>query len=275
MNLAVFFGGLIGLLATHSFIGLIVGAIAGFYLPYLLKRGAVSTARRVRNPFVESTFAVMGAVCKADGRVSEEEIRVVEGLFDRFRLDPTAREIAKAAFTRGKDPDFDLDAEVENFLRLSRGQRVLHMVFIQVQLAAMMADGRIQPAEHDILLRIARGLGISEAEIVRLEAMFTGGGAWSGWERAGSTSGGQYHRTPTHDDLEAAYAVIGVKPTDTDDTVKRAYRRLMSENHPDKLAAQGLPDSMLEMAKRKTQDITAAYQLIEKARAATRSRATA
>lgn len=76
MNLAVFFGGLVGLLATHSFIGLIVGAVAGYYLPHLLRRGVTSTARRVRNPFVESTFAVMGAVCKADGRVSEQEIRV-------------------------------------------------------------------------------------------------------------------------------------------------------------------------------------------------------
>src|SRR5699024_5107342 len=142
------------------------------------------------------------------------------------------------------------------------------------QLSAMTADGRIDAAEREMLRRIARGLGIPESEIQRLEAMLSGGaagwGAGQGWEGAwggGATTGGP----PRQRDGQAAYAVIGVQPTDSDDTIKRAYRRLISENHPDKLAAKGLPESMREIAERKTREITAAYRTIEETRAAARA----
>ncbi|HEU0198194.1 MAG TPA: co-chaperone DjlA [Nevskiaceae bacterium] len=271
MNFAVLIGGVVGLLASGSFIGLIIGAIGGFFVSKLLKRGAISTAKHMRSPFIDSTFAVMGAACKADGRVSEEEIRVAEGFFDRFHLGAEAREAAKHAFNRGKQPGFDLDAELARFQQISHGQRVLHLIFLQVQFAAMTADGQINTAEHAMLLRIARGLGLSEYEIQRLEAMLNGmgGGGWGAgttWD-AGSASG----RSTPQRDLDSAYAVIGVDASDSDDTIKRAYRKLMSENHPDKLAAKGLPESMREMAERKTQEITAAYRTIEEARAAARA----
>lgn len=272
MKFAVLLGALIGF-AIARVDGLIIGALAGYLLPKILKHQLLSGARKARSPFIETTFSVMGAVCKADGRVSEQEIRVAETLFDRFRLDEQARQLAIHAFNRGKQAGFDLDAEVAHFRQISRGQRVLHLIFLQVQLSAMMADGRVTPAEHQMLLRIARGLGISEAEIRGLEATLTGNaGAWNTggtYSRAGWSYGGSAGpRAASHGDLAEAYATIGVKPSDSNDTIKRAYRRLMSENHPDKLAAKGLPESMLEIAKRKTQEITAAYRIIEQARAA-------
>ena len=67
-------------------------------------------------------------------------------------------------------------------------------------------------------------------------------------------------------ELDRAYQVLGVSPDVDDTTLKRAYRRLMSENHPDKLASKGLPESMREMAEQKTQEITHAYDLIKQAR---------
>ena len=60
--------------------------------------------------------------------------------------------------------------------------------------------------------------------------------------------------------------MLGVAPTASDAEVKRAYRKLMSENHPDKLVARGLPESMLEVAKQKTQAIQAAWERIREAR---------
>lgn len=267
MFFTITIGALIGYFATHSLVGLLIGAGAGYYLPKLLKFGAVSTARKVRSPFVESTFAVMGAVCKADGRVSEEEIRVAERFFNQFHLHGQAREAAKQAFNRGKRSDFDLDAEIATFLRISRGQRVLHLIFLQVQLAAMAADGQIDDAERELLRRIARGLGIPESEIQRLEAMLNGRGGFSSGGFGGFGSSTGPGRPPPQRDLDAAYEVIGVKPSDSDATIKRAYRKLISENHPDKLAAKGLPESMREVAERKTREITAAYRTIEQARA--------
>ena len=60
--------------------------------------------------------------------------------------------------------------------------------------------------------------------------------------------------------------MLGVAADASDAELKKAYRRLMSQNHPDKLAAKGLPESMREMAEQKTREITAAYELIERTR---------
>lgn len=250
MNGLVLLGGLIGFL-FNRWPGLLLGALAGYLLSQRVKVGFTRTVVRMQSQFLHSTFAVMGAVCKADGRVSEAEIRVVEQLFARLHLSGEARQVAQQAFNRGKAPDFDLDGEVRRFAQAARGQPMLLQMFLQIQLSAVAADGQIHEAEHALLLRIARGLGLPESELLRLEAMLRG-----------QRSGGQNHEQKLAD----AYAVLGVSPQSSDTELKKAYRLLMSQNHPDKLAAKGLPESMREMAEQKTREITAAYQLVERAR---------
>ena len=232
--------------------GMIIGIILAFWLVRRLRIRVRSSIAQVQTQFLESTFAVMGAMCKADGQVSQDEIRVAEALFDRLRLSAQQRGIAKAAFGRGKASDFDLDAELANVMRVTRGQRALLQMFLQVQLSAIAADGEVHPAEHELLMRVARRLGLSELEIRRLEAMLRGG------TRAGAAS--------TQNQLDDAYEVLGVDPGVSDAELKRAYRRLMSQNHPDKLASKGLPESMREMAEQKTREISHAYDLIKQAR---------
>ena len=63
-----------------------------------------------------------------------------------------------------------------------------------------------------------------------------------------------------------AYKILGVGDSDDNTTVKRAYKKQMSLHHPDKLIAKGLPEQALELAKTKTQDIQAAYELIKEKR---------
>ncbi|MEQ8798946.1 MAG: co-chaperone DjlA [Salinisphaeraceae bacterium] len=234
-----------------GFPGLIIGAILGVWGGRAVKLTLASgQIGRVRTRFLDATFAVMGAMCKADGQVTSDEIDMAETMFDKLRLSGADREAAKAAFNRGKAPEFDLDAEVAAFATEARGQRPLLQMFLQVQLSAIAADGHIDPAEQALLRRVARGLGLSEAELARLEAML--GGAGGGVSSKAS--------------LEQAYEVLGVDPDASDAEVKKAYRRLMSQNHPDKLAAKGLPESMREMAEQKTREITNAYERISEAR---------
>ena len=247
--LLIFIGGVIGLL-VGGFPGLIVGVGVGYLARWILRRALRHGLAKLQAQFLDSTFAVMGALCKADGAVSRDEIKAAEALFERLHLSPEQRESAKEAFERGKAPDFALDAEVRKLARLCRGRGPMLQTFLQLQLAAIAANGVVDPAEHEMLVRVARGLGLSENDVARLESLL----------RA-STSG-----SSSKEQLDDAYAALGVSPSASDAQVKRAYRRLMSENHPDKLASKGLPENMREVAEEKTREIAAAYERIKVAR---------
>ena len=253
MLFPIIVGGLIGSM-FGGFKGFVVGAIIGVLLTRYLKNRLKKGLGGIQSQFLESVFAVMGALCKADGVVTQDEIQVAEALFSKFRLSGAQRAQAQAAFNRGKSDDFDLDAELARFLTVSRRQPVLLQMFLQVQMSAVAADGQVHPAEHEMLVRIARGLGLPESQVDQLEAMLRG-------TRSG-TSGAS-----SSQQLEDAYKVLGVAPEASDAEVKRAYRKLMSENHPDKLAGRGLPESMREMAEEKTREISHAYDLVKNARA--------
>ncbi len=253
MLIAIVIGGGLGYM-IGGLLGLLIGAALAYWLAKrLLRVSVLGKLARVQAQFLDSTFAVMGCLCKADGRVTEDELEASRQLWDRLRLSEAQRAQARASFNRGKSPEFDLDAELATVRRVTGGQRALLQVFLQVQLSAIAADGVLHPAEHEMLLRVARGLGCSEAEIEQIEAMLRGGGG----QAPGATSG---------QSLEDAYRVLGVEQDASDAEIKRTYRRLMSQNHPDKLAGKGLPESMREMAKERTSEISSAYELIRKTR---------
>src|SRR5215208_3173660 len=133
---------LIGL-ATGGVRGLFIGFVIGYLASWILKSVLMKKLASVQAQFLESTFAVMGALCKADGVVTRDEIATAEAMFDRLHLSGQQREQAKAAFNRGKSPGFDLDAEVSAFARIARGQRALLVMFLQIQCSAIAGDGVI------------------------------------------------------------------------------------------------------------------------------------
>jgi len=236
--------------------GAIIGGLIGYAAGIALKRSVVGGLRNVQSQLIDSAFGVMGALCKADRVVTRDEIKAVERIFGMLNLHGEQREQAKAAFNRGKQPDFDLDGAVDAFARISRGRGPLLQLFLQLQLMAVAADGRIDPAEHAMLVRVARRLGLGEVDVSQLEALLraaTGGPSTAG-------------RAPPKDRLADAYAALGVTPDTSAADIKRAYRKLISQNHPDKLAARGLPESMRAVAEERSREINSAYDLIKAAR---------
>lgn len=230
--------------------GFAIGAVIGYGASWALKNVLGKQLALVQAQFLDSTFAVMGALCKADGVVSRDEIRVAESMFARLNLSSEQRQSAMAAFNRGKAPGFDWDAEVGKFARASRGHRPILVMFLQIQCAAVAADGAVHPAEHEMVVRVACGLGLSEEDVAQLEALL----------RTGTPGPSPRHK------LADAYTALGLTSSATDAEVKQAYRRLMSQNHPDKLASKGLPESMREIAEERSREISTAYALIKEAR---------
>lgn len=253
MSLIVIFA-VIGLVVGR-FPGLIIGAALGYALTWGLRQSILGRLQVAQSELLEATFSVMGAICKADRVVTRDEIRAAEATFDRLRLSAEQRVAARDAFNRGKAADFDLDAAVDRFAQMGRGRGPLLQLFLQIQVMAVAADGKVHPAEHDMLVRVARRLGLTERDVAQLEALLRGASAGP------STAG-----APTRQRLEDAYAALGLAADASDADVKRKYRRLMSQNHPDKLAARGLPESMREVAEEKTREINTAYDLIKASR---------
>ncbi|MDH4125391.1 MAG: co-chaperone DjlA [Gammaproteobacteria bacterium] len=260
----IFIGALLGAI-FGGINGLFIGGLIGYAAGFVLQRTLIGGLQIAQAQLIESIFAVMGALCKADKLVTRDEIRAVEQMFGMLKLQGEQRNQARAAFNRGKQPDFDLDAAVDSFARISRGRGVLVQLFLQLQCMAVAADGRVDAAEHRMLVQIARRLGLAEADVAQLEALLRSA-------TQGGSGPGRPGRAPSRDQLADAYAALGVTPQSSDVEIKRAYRKLISQNHPDKLAARGLPESMRAVAEERSREINSAYDLITAARTAQHSR---
>lgn len=205
-----------------------------------------------RLAFFVATFGVMGHVAKADGRVSEEEVRLAREVIAGLALGEDERNLAIRLFNEGKSSRFDLSGALGQLRRVAGRRRNLLRSFVELQWKAAWADGSVHPAERRILDHIGRFLGFSAAEMAQME-------------RVAAAAFEPRRRSPD-EKLEEAYAVIGVPRSASDDELRTAYRRLMRQHHPDRLAAQGLPEEMKDEATRRTQDIQKAYQTIRNAR---------
>lgn len=251
----ILIGGVIGAI-FGGFGGFLIGAALGYLATRAIQQSILGGLSVAQSHLIDSTFSIMGAVCKADNVVTRNEIDVVEQTFDLLRLGDEQRQAAKAAFSRGKQPDFDLDAAVDRFAVLSHRRAPLLQLFLQLQCMAVAADGKIEPAEHEMLVRIARRLGLNERDVARLEALLRA----SGRGPFGSDQQSSKQR------LADSYEALGITPDAEPAKIKLAYRRLMSQNHPDKLAARGLPESMRAVAEERSREINTAYDLIKEAR---------
>lgn len=286
-----FIGKLFGFFIGYK-MGGFFGAIAGLFLGHwadkkLYELGSVSSSffhkKLTRQSlFMQTTFAVLGHLSKAKGRVTQEDIVLATNLMSQLQLDNANRKLAQEAFNRGKESDFPIRQVIREF-RLGCGQRAdLLRMFLSVQVQAAFSDDHLHQNEKEVLRIVAEELGISAFQFEQMIMMelarrqFSNGGFQRAYEQYQQHSQGghqqgyggyngsyQPHSGPTVDD---AYKVLGVSASDDQQTVKRAYRRLMNENHPDKLVAKGLPKEMLEMAKEKAQQIQAAYDLVCKAK---------
>jgi DnaJ like chaperone protein len=212
--------------------------------------------------FFRTTFQVMGRVAKADGRVSELEISAARAVMAELRLTRGQVQEAIACFTAGKQPEFDLGAEVAALAHACRGRPDLARIFMEIQMRAALAGNNLEGPVRPLLSRIAAELGISSLELAHIEAVLRiqRGAAGGARARGAAAAPARAER------LAEAYRVLETSSAASDEEVAKAYRRALQRNHPDKLKANGLPDSMLAHAKQRTQQIIEAWELVREQR---------
>jgi len=262
-----------------AFVGFVLGhvfdKIHGFAA--LLKNGnrqpiSAAETELIRQSFFKTTFTVMGHVAKSDGHVQKSQIALAESVMEQMSLTPEQREVAIQCFNNGKQSDFVLDKAVIDFRTSCQRSTDLYRIFLQVQLQAALADGQMAPEEEAVLLRVSTLLGFPEFVYRQIEMLVrvNMGLGDDHSKRYGGGSQSRRYRRPQQPSagsaLQDAYTIIGVSKEAGKSEVKRAYRKLISENHPDKLVSKGLPEEMIKMATSKTQEIQLAYDRIKEAK---------
>ncbi|MEM5478764.1 co-chaperone DjlA [Pseudoalteromonas fuliginea] len=273
--------------------GKIFGAILGLYLGHLFDKSLKSNFDKAggfsslfndadvnerQALFFSSCFAVMGHIAKSNGRVSEVHIKAANLFMDEMGLKGEARREAQQAFQSGKEGDFSLKETVHDFKERFAKRNDLMQLFLEIQIQMAFSDGVLAEQEKQLLAEVSKQLGISKTHFAfvlkRYQAEFNFRKQQQRFNQQQQSQGqsssyreGSGHHVPPSNSMNRtqALALLGLNDGVTEREIKVAYRKLMSQHHPDKLVSQGLPKHMMELAVKKSQDIQAAYEYLKKA----------
>jgi len=259
--------------SIYGFWGALIGFFLGSWLTFRFKRSSaglfgLNPKRRLQRQtiFINTVFMLMGKLAKADGRISEAEIAQAEAFMEKLEMTAERRKDAIALFKKGAQADFSIDKTINEFLKACGDAANLKQLMVMYLLGSALADGKIVAAEQALLRDIALKLGFSEQSfqqllmMIRAQSQFSGGqyhtGGGSGYSQAQNAA----------DSLASAYQALGVDKDVSDSLLKKTYRKLIREFHPDRLMGQGLPEDMIKVATERSKEVQAAYDLIKKSR---------
>ena len=238
-------------------------AVLGLFLGHQFDRGFADRYRnfeeqgakvgRVSDDFVRYLFQAMGHLAMTDGRVSEEEIRAARMILLRLGLGPSSVRRAINWFEDGKRPGFPLWQSIREARRVSLKSASHRSLFVRLLLEVVLAKDSLKKEERALIWSICTEFDIGRVELAQLEAMIR---AQKGFKRspAGDADAAR---------VRSAYHALGMTPDASNDEIKKAYRRLMNRNHPDKIAGSNPDKAALAEAERRTREVRGAYEMLK------------
>ena len=185
--------------------------------------------------FAMALIGLGAKMAKADGIVSRSEIRA---FYEVFKPPPEGREPLDRAFQLATQTTLGFDGYARRLARRFRGNPAILEDVLDGLFHVAKADGAVTPDEMRYLEQVAEIFGFSEAEFRRICAA---------------------HIEPDADD---PYVILGIQADISDSDLRRAYRRIASQNHPDRLIARGAPLEIQRLADEKMAAINTAYGAI-------------
>lgn len=248
-------------------LGFFLGFIIGPMLYSLFNR--IAPIRKEVDPalYLDITFEVLGHLSKVKGTVTRNDIKMATQFMDTLQLRGEARRMAQRSFNIGKACDYPLRQRLGELYLSYCNQRNILNLFCEHLIQAALSDGELHQLEQQILYVVADELHISKSRMSMYIQMIMASYHFhqqSEQYRHGQSY--QRYNQPSYGkgpDINHAYQLLGVTAAADKTTIKRAYRKLMNEHHPDKLISKGLPKEMLEAAKQRAQEIQSAYDLIK------------
>lgn len=217
-----------------------------------------------RNPVVASIMALSAVVAKSDGHVSREEITIIRKyIVQNFRITSFELNDYEAAFEYGKTHPKDY----KEFIRIIKTYNNHYNSIISISyllMAIVMHDDSYTTEEERLLKLILGELGLSEYEYQSIKRHFTvDSTGQGGYGQSYGAYGGQT------EDLTSKYSkVLGVSEDAELGEIKKAYRKLAKEHHPDKLESQGMPEDYMAYANERISEINEAYEYLKKNKSA-------
>jgi DnaJ like chaperone protein len=192
-------------------------------------------------------FAVMGRIAKLDGRVTTPEVNYASIIMRLLGLDPLGRLEAIDYFELGKQPETDVLPFVRELVSSIGRRSALARLFIKIQCRLAFIKGDIRLKEKILLRDVAESLGFSKAEFLEICREM------------------QIHASLKQENgkfLRNAYHILQLEPDVEDGEIRRAYLRMMSRYHPDKLVRENLSEETLRIAQEKSTAIRSAYETV-------------
>ncbi len=225
-------------------IGAVLGAVIGHHT---MDSGAalgagLSSLESKQGIYFLATFSMLGKLAKADGMVTQHEIEVVDRVMrDNLRLDAKAREFAIEIFNAAKDSDEQFEDFAGQFYTEFGSSPEMLGSLIELLLLVALADGEFHDAEESMILEAVKIFGL-EGHYGQLKARFSG----------------------VPDNIEVYYKILGSESGDELSVVKKRYRKLAMEYHPDRVQSKGLPPEFAKTAEDKFKEIQNAFDMVEK-----------
>lgn len=240
-------GGVAGFAAGGP-IGAIIGAVAGHHVVDKQSRNNGLNQDDKQVAFTTAVIVLSAKMAKADGHVTRDEVNAFKQL---FHIVPEDVATVASIFDEAKSSSEGFEPYAEQIGQMFRSDWNVLEEIIGALFHIAKADGKIHPGEVQYLRQVALLFGFSDRDFDRLQTIYLGG--WQG-------EGGRSVRA------DDAYEILGVAKESTEAAIKKAYRNLVRENHPDMLMAKGMPEEFIELANEKLAKINDAYDRIKKAR---------
>ncbi|MGM0453209.1 MAG: TerB family tellurite resistance protein [Thermodesulfobacteriota bacterium] len=192
--------------------------------------------------FFVAAFSMLAKIARVDGRVTDAEMDSIRRFMTQdLSLNSESQQMAEKIFNTALQAPQTFSEFAHQFQRQFHDRPELLQLMLDILIRVSVADGALDESEEDLILQAVKIFRIPEEDYHKIKSRYV-------------SVANQY------------YAVLGCGPNDSDETVKKQYRKLVRDFHPDTIAAKGLPDDFIKFANDKFREIQEAYEAIKKER---------
>ena len=213
---------------------------------------------RAEQRLLRAIFMVLGRLAKMNGRVTQEEIDYAGQIMQRMALAGEKRREAIVAYDQGKHPYADLSESVALAVKVMGRRSALAKLILQIQCEAAYLKGNLRLKDKMLLRDVAEQFGYSKSEFLAIASATQS----EHYQRAETNSRTEFMKPQGRSFLQNAYRVLQLEPGVEDGEIRRAYLRMMSRYHPDKLASKDASEEALKQAQEKAMAIRSAYEAL-------------